>query len=157
MRNVSRILIVVIGALLFYAVYFLVSHKDRVDVVSPVSEDAAEKDLTDKTVAESRPYSDYVRAAPGRDIFISAPDTPAEQKGAVDVKGSNAQHRIVGLLIGKNSEVAIENTGQQKTYFIQEGQTEDGVSFQRVENGQIWLSYQGKTFSVKAKDGRVDF
>ena len=55
---------------------------------------------------------------------------------------------MVGILIAHPSQIIIEDTLVNKTYFIDEGSAQAGIKIVRVNNDQMVINYQGQDIPV---------
>ena len=87
-----------------------------------------------------------------RDIFSM--DSLVSPSGAVEntPKGQLPNHlKIVGILIAYPSQIIIEDSFANKTFFIQEGNPQDGIKIVRVSKDQMIINYMGEDIPVSIK------
>ena len=87
--------------------------------------------------------------AQARDIFSLSTD--AGLSGAVEItpKGQlPAYLKVVGILIGHPSQIIIEDSNAQRTYFIGEKTPQGGIKIVQAGRDQIIINYQGQDISV---------
>ena len=83
-----------------------------------------------------------------RDLFSLSTPAPA---GAVEntPKGQLPDHlKITGILIGHPSQIVINDTTTNTTYFIDEGQTQGGIKIVKAGRDQLIINYQGQDIPV---------
>ena len=56
---------------------------------------------------------------------------------------------IVGVVIGHPSEVIIEDTQANQTFFVKEGQTVGAITLERASKQRVSLMYQGQPIEVE--------
>jgi type II secretory pathway component PulC len=103
--------------------------------------------LSPSPVFDLKPY-DASASTQARDIFSLSTDNPS---GAVEntPKGQLPDHlKIVGILIAHPSQVIIEDSLVNKTYFIDEGTLQAGIKIVSVGKDQMIINYQGQNISV---------
>jgi len=106
---------------------------------------------------DPEPFSTYESRFKERDLF-ALPQQTVIQENADTVSSSNAvsvttsalpDHvKVVGIIVGKPSEIVIEDTQTQQTFFIQEGQAQGDFAMERVDNGRVIVSFRGQNFQI---------
>lgn len=99
-------------------------------------------------VFDLKPY-DTSANAQGRDIFSST--TTVSPTGTVEntPKGQLPAHfKIVGIVIAHPSQIIVEDSFVNKTYFIDEGGTQAGIKIVRVDKDKMTINYQGQNIDV---------
>jgi hypothetical protein len=71
---------------------------------------------------------------------------------ALSQGGLPSNFKLVGVLIDKPSQVMIEDATTHNTYFISEGQTENGIGVVHADRDTVELNYGGKAISIKVKE-----
>ncbi len=146
-RRLSMIVTLCCGA---YIVYFLVAknHDNAVyDNVSSTPTKAVGL-LSEPSTVDVKLY-DPSGDAQARDIFSLS--TAVSPSGSVEntPKGQLPAHlKIVGIVIAHPSQIAIEDSMLNKTYFIDEGNPQAGIKIVRSSPGQMIINYQGQDISV---------
>jgi len=132
-----------------YVVYFLFT-KDKGNKLpensSVVSIDRSAGLASSATIIDLKPYASVDTQA--RDIFSLNSAAPS---GAVEntPKGQLPDHlKIVGILVSHPSQIVIEDTLANKTFFINEGESQDGIRIGRVSKDQMLINYQGQNITV---------
>ena len=154
LKIVEQILVVIVAACLCYVVFFIMTRQQNVSMQAVTASVAVQEPNFEEALAHVFPglsNNDAMGVEEGRDIFSSASRLPA---AAVALSGNGLpdNYKVVGIIVGNPSEVVIEDNQTKQTYFIQQGQTQGGISLERVENGQAFLNYQGKEIAIKVKD-----
>jgi len=153
-RLIGRVSIVLTLGCCVYVVLFLFS-KNRDNLMSENNTMTSNKG----TEMVSPPLSPVFNLKPFdastdvqvRDIFsLTAPTS----SGAVEktLKGQLPDHlKIVGILIGHPSQIVIEDSGSNTTYFIDEGHSQDGIKIVSVGKDMLTVNYQGQDIIVPVK------
>ena len=93
-------------------------------------------------------YQETGDMAPVRDIFSLAAPNPSGVSTSTP-KGQLPDHlKVVGILIAHPSQIIVEDTSLNTTFFIDEGQTQDGISLAKVSHDQVTVNYQGQDINV---------
>lgn len=149
-RLVQRLAMVLTLGCCVYVVVFLLSKnpensmtaenidspKKAVGLVSPVS------------VTDMKPF-DATLSSQARDIF-SLPTVVNPSGNAENTpKGELPSHmKVVGILLSNPSQIVIEDTLANKTYFIDEGHPQAGIKILHVNKDQMIINYQGQDIAV---------
>src|SRR6185436_13696737 len=99
--------------------------------------------------APLKPVSAYAQQLAQRDIFnfaATSAEMPQNQNATPGQLPANL--KIVGVLVGHPSEVIIEDTQPQQTYFLKEGEASGPFKILRVSKESVGLEYQGQSFEV---------
>ena len=87
-----------------------------------------------------------------RDIFSI--DTTVSPSGAVEntPKGQLPDHlKVVAILIAHPSQIAVQDTLSNTTYFIDEYHPQDGIKIVKVDHDQMTINYQGQNIFIPVK------
>jgi len=93
--------------------------------------------------------NDIPSNAPARDIFSLAQD--AAPTGNVDStpKGQLPSHlKVVGIVVGHPSQIIIEDSSANKTYFIDENTPQGDIKIVKVSKKLMIINYQGQDIPV---------
>jgi len=149
-RLVQRLSMIVTLCCCAYVVFFLFT-KSKEEPLSESHKNVSPKGIglfAPLPVFDLKPY-DASSNTQARDIFsLTSTVSPS---GAVEdtPKGQLPVHlKIVGILVAHPSQIIIEDTLVNKTFFIQEGSPQDGIKIVRVSKGQMVIYYQGQDISV---------
>jgi hypothetical protein len=89
-------------------------------------------------------YAVYSRAIQGKNLF-TAPFVEesrlSEEAPDIDI---SKRFNLVGIIAGERPEAIIEDKDAKKTHYLSEGQSLDGVTIVKIEEGKVILGYQGK-------------
>ncbi len=149
-RLFQRLSMVVTLCCCAYVIFFLF-YKSKENPMSEDSRNVSIKStglISQSPVLDLKPYDASVDGQ-ARDIFSL--NTPVSPSGAVEntPKGQLPDHlKIVGILIAHPSQIIIEDTLANKTYFIDEGNPQDGIKIVQVKKDQMVINYQGGDISV---------
>ena len=83
-----------------------------------------------------------------RDIFSLSTDSNG---GVVEAtpKGQLPSHlKVVGIVISHPSQIIIEDSAVNKTYFVDEAHADGGIKIVKVGTDQMIINYQGQDISV---------
>lgn len=84
----------------------------------------------------------------GRDIFSLTPSLPSGAAKSTPKGQLPDNLKIVGILIAHPSQIVIEDTSSNSTYFIDEGESKDGVKIVKVDQDRMTINYQGQDIVV---------
>jgi type II secretory pathway component PulC len=163
LKNAERILIV-LNALLFGFLVLSVG-KNYLEIqqskakLQELQPSQAAEDVS-AVVRELQPFSVYESQLGQRNLFqapepkvpVAQPqpeDAGLEQEPVVLTSDTLPEHlKVVGIIVGKPSEVVIEDTKAQQTFFIQEGDNIGDFAMQRLGEDKIIIKYQGQNFQI---------
>ena len=132
-----------------YVIFFLF-FKAKEDLLSDNSNAVSATNIalvSPSSLFDIKPYNASVNIQ-DRDIFSM---TPTEATSSVEntPKGQLPDHlKIVGILIAHPSQIIIEDSIANNTYFIDEGTPQDGIKIVKVDKDQMIINYQGQNISV---------
>jgi type II secretory pathway component PulC len=104
--------------------------------------------ISPSPVLDLQPY-DASANAQARDIFSLT--TTVTSSGSVEntPKGQLPDHlKVVGILIAHPSQIIIEDTSANTTYFIDQDHPQDGIKMLKVAPDQMTINYQGQDIIV---------
>ena len=144
-RLAQRLFMLLMLSCCTYVVFFLFS-KDQ-DNPMPNNNAVASKKgvalIAPVPVFNLKPYDASVNVQ-ARDIFSLASVNPS---GVVEntPKGQLPNHlKVVGILIAHPSQIVIEDTFSNTTYFIDQENPQDGIKIVKVGRDQMTINYQGQ-------------
>jgi len=147
-RLVQRISMILTLGCCVYLVIFLLSKNNGNSMLLESKNTPKDAVLISPTPAlDLKPYNGAV-AVQARDIFSLS---DVDSSGAIEntPHGQLPAHlKIVGLVIADPSQIVIEDTFAQKTYFIDEDHPQDGISIKQVIANQMTINYQGQDINV---------
>jgi len=148
-RLFQRLSIVLTLGCLAYVILFSLS-KNQDDAISDKNNIVPAKGIgliTPSPVFDLQPYEASANSQ-ARDIFSLATTTPS---GAVEStpKGQLPDHlKVVGILIGHPSQIVIEDTSSNSSYFVDEAHPQGGIKMVKVGHDQMVINYQGQDIIV---------
>jgi hypothetical protein len=147
-ETIERVLIVLAVLLTIYAGALFIREKD-VRFAGPMSVTPATTSAPPQGLDAIKPIGSYAEQLARRSIFEFGP----VNAGTVPEVGGSTQQlpgnfKIVGILIGRPSEVIIEDTQMQQTYFVKEGDASGPIQVFDVSQNRAVVTYQGQTFEV---------
>jgi hypothetical protein len=153
LRLIQRLSVVVtIVSVLYVVFFFLFKNKDNGFPIQSSAVPAKGIDLVSpSSMFGIKPYTLSVDA---RDVFSLNPVNPSGAEATQTPKGQLPDHfKIVGILIAHPSQIIIEDSLVNKTFFINEGTPQDGISIVRVGRDQMVINYQGQNISIPVNKG----
>lgn len=83
-----------------------------------------------------------------RNIFMPAPAGAVAASAATPAGQLPDNLKIVGIIVGTPSQVIIEDAQAKQTYFLNEGDTQAGVTVKHINSDQVVLAFQGQDIAV---------
>ena len=99
-------------------------------------------------------YEFYSKQVEARDIFTSparTADAPAGVKEDVPAGQLPGHLKVVGLILGDNPQVIIEDGNAHQTYFITPDKPEGGISLQSSTKDKMILNYKSQNIIINVK------
>jgi hypothetical protein len=87
-----------------------------------------------------------------RDIFSTEEEKIPEavkteaETGSVNELPSNL--KIVGVIVGKPTDLVVEDSQSGQTYFLTEGSTRGELTFSKIEQDKLFIQYRGRGFEI---------
>jgi type II secretory pathway component PulC len=152
---VQIVLVVLLTASLVYTGAYVFRPSGGVSIdVTDVNDEPEGEIVLNAIMPVAEPYDVYMDKIVSRDIFSSvAPSVSAFVPSAGESE-LPVNLKIVGIVVGTPSEIIVEDSSAHQTYFILEGQSQAGITLQRISDGQVLLSFQGKNIVVQLKGSR---
>lgn len=89
---------------------------------------------------------------PVRDVFSPFVDETRQDA----LTGGRARlplpFKVVGVVLGSEPQVIVEDVALRKTYFVSKGRDDGGFALGRVENNRVELIYQERTYTISVGD-----
>jgi len=149
-RLVQRLSMILTLGCFVYVIFFLFfKHQDN--SISQQDDKRASRAIdliAPPTVFDLKPINAAVDLQ-ARDIFSAAVATGSS--GAVEntPKGQLPDHlKVEGIVIADPSQIIIEDTAVNLTYFIDKDHPQAGIKIVRVGKGQMIINYQGQDIDV---------
>ena len=148
-------LLVLLASVAYIGVFVAHRKGNDLSVAADPAGDREADAVTDSIVPADDSLESYTNKIASRDIFSSAsPSVPFVPSAGETELPVNL--KVVGIVVGKPSEIIIEDSSVHQTYFIPEGQSQGGITLQKISDGSALLLSQGKTVVVKIKGTRAD-
>ena len=154
-RLAQRLFILLMLSCCAYVIVFFFS-KDQDSLIPENNKIVSKKGIalmSPSPVFDLQPY-DVSAISQARDIFSLT--STVSSSGAVEntPKGQLPDHlKVVGILIDHPSQIIIEDTSSNTTYFIDEGHPQDGIKMVKVGPDQMTINYQGQNIIVPVTKG----
>jgi type II secretory pathway component PulC len=145
-RVLKRLAIAVTLIAGIYTLYFLGTSYHRREsspVLSLPEKDSVLKPLPQFDSGSEDALSSVIQS---RDIFSSSGEAVTLNTTPSGQLPSNL--KVVGIIISNPSEVIIEDTAAQHTYFISESNAQAGIHIARIDKDQVTVTYQGQNISI---------
>ncbi|MEI8012845.1 MAG: hypothetical protein WCI27_10285 [Candidatus Omnitrophota bacterium] len=163
MKKINRLLkyieyfFIVIGVFACgYIIFSLAVQKDDADLGHRDGTDKI-KNGVDLPDLRFKSFEKSVPPPASRDFFASV-KTASAVSAARDAKTAvKGRHKVVGILIGPPAQVVIEDREKKRTYFIEQGQTQDEISLQSVDKEKFVISYKGTLLVITLKEKSAEF
>jgi type II secretory pathway component PulC len=158
LKNIEYFFLLLTILCLGYIGRFFLSQRSNVDPQVLMST-TKNMDVNTKEEAggrELKPYSFYAQQIDSRDIFAAVKQVNNVEKVVATEGLLPDSFKVVGIVFAKPVQVIIENQKDHQTYFITEDNPVNGISIKNIVNNQIFLSYQGQTIKVNAKENKVN-
>lgn len=150
MRLVGRVSMILTLCCCLYILYFII-FKSHDNFISQESKAASMKDsalVLSEPVLDLKPY-DEAFSGQARDVFSLSDAVGPSGEFENTPKGQLPAHlKVVGILVSNPSQIIIEDTYVNKTYFIDEGQTQAGIKIAKVNKDQMIINYQGQDIAL---------
>lgn len=145
---IQKLLLVTTAGLLIYAGMTLMKPLPAPDV--SISTDAIQKapqpPVADMTAYMAQNPQDVITT---RDVFSSVEMPTDLLQTSTSIAGTlPGNFKIVGIVIGKPSEIIIEDSATRQTYFLKESERAAGIEVERFKGQEVLLKYQGQGVSV---------
>jgi hypothetical protein len=104
-----------------------------------------------ETMEESRMSLEQISSVINqRDIFQAKAETAISsgQAAAAPTGELPANLKVVGILVGRPSQIIIEDATIRQTYFINEGETQGGIRLQRVDPDKFVINYLDQDIAI---------
>jgi len=154
-RLAQRLFILLMLSCCAYVIVFFFS-KDQDNVITENNKLVSKKGIaliSPSPVLDLQPY-DALANSQARDIFSLT--TTVSSSSAVEntPKGQLPDHlKVVGILIAHPSQIIIEDTSSNTTYFIDDDHPQDGIKMLKAGPDQIIINYQGQDIIVPVTKG----
>ena len=150
-RFIQRLSIVLTLSCCAYIIFFFFTKNQ--DILIPENDAVASTQgvalmtPSPSTAFDLKPF-DALADSQGRDIFSLTPSVPSGAAKSTPKGQLPDNLKIVGILIAHPSQIVIEDTSTNSTYFIDEGESKDGVKIVKVDQDRMTINYQGQDIVV---------
>ena len=159
LRNLEHFFLIAAILGLAYIGYSLLTQTKTDTVVLTKAFSHASQTFSEKVlIPQLKPYDYYARQINKRDIFTTSAKTAENSSGeTMNLPGQlPSDLKVVGIVLGEHPQVVIENNRDHQTYFIEKGQTQAGISLEKVEKNKVYLNYQGQTIGIGLKGSSIN-
>jgi len=148
---INKTLPVILVVLLAYLVYsFLFVPQKNMKPVTQKEKTLTAKDETGieakkpQTAAHVEDYSVYSKAIKGKELFSASHISEVSQASAAQRVDISKRFSLVGIIAGVKPQAIIEDVETQKTYYLYENQSFNGITVAKISDGQAILNNKGK-------------
>lgn len=115
------------------------------DLVSDINSGITTREESGNKSTPAVDYSIYEEIVAGKDLFGSRSvlpiDTGFQGSSAADASGDLS---LVGIIAGDEPQAIIEDKASQKTYYLNVGNSMNGITVTEITDGKVVLDYRGK-------------
>jgi len=143
-KNFKSILVVIIIIIVLYILTELMPLKaDENKLARTVSRNQAENQILMIRPAAVRPYSYYSGQFDQRDIFESNPSVGIAKPATANANLPQLTKglKLVGVILDNNPQAIIENSAENKTYFLHKGEVINDLKLEAITESKAILSY----------------
>lgn len=154
LKNINRYLIAALGIVTLYFLADLIFVRPYRDIEKIVEkgvtslQDGKAGALELKGAVIVKEYESYSSAVSNKNVFgpYSGGSRPADN---VAVSGDISERLgLVGVITGDNPQAIIEDKKNQKTYYLNKGQSFDGYIVEEISEGKVILNSGGNKISL---------
>lgn len=156
-RIVNRVLEIAIFFLLFYLVsnfiFSLSISNKRSNLEFKIKEIGKQVDIPESSLLKVSSF--YLEKARVRDLFKMGLPSVAEVEGQsaaptfISISDRSKSLKLVGISWSDDPDVMIENTKENRTYFLKRGQMIDDFKIKAIFKDKVILSYRGEEIELK--------
>ncbi len=111
---------------------------------------------------------DFVKSLPGFDVYAAQLDrrdlfgcgikTAGIPENNINLPTGQlpAHLKVVGIILGEDPEVVIEDSQVNQVFFITKGRPQAGIEIQKVEAGKVVIVYQGQSIDLPLNKGKAE-
>ena len=151
-------MVAAVGLLVYVGFSFRTKYQGGADLVDyKMSDKPANAALVQDSLRVPKSLDLYTFQINQRDIFSATTGNAQSQPALQTAAGSSvaqlpASYKIVGIVLGKPSEVVIEDTSLKQTLFMLEGETQGDIKVEHIDKDGVTLIFQGQTQQLKIKE-----
>ncbi|MDD5584488.1 MAG: type II secretion system protein N [Candidatus Omnitrophica bacterium] len=97
---------------------------------------------------EVKPYEFYAQAIMNRPLFGAETGNAPESAASIAETDLLKDITLVGIISGENPQAIIEDTKNQKTYYLNKGQSIGQVQVEDITQGKIIVKYNGQKYEL---------
>ena len=140
--------ILIILSLLYFVLSFVLFRPSASLKLTPMAADNKIKDLT-APIPEPKPYSDYASQLNRRDLFQSSVSSQPQIGSSKDISTDITKElSLLGIVRGDKPQAIIEDQRTKKTYFLNIGDSINGLVIESIGEGKVTLDYHGQKFDL---------
>jgi|GEM_PF-3327585 len=161
LKSLEYSLWIVIVISLTYVGHFYFTQMKSLDVHIPTQkrvlplEKIAPLDISTSSL---KPYNFYEKQINNRDIFSNSlsQNSASTSEPQVPLGQLPGNFKIVGIVLGNQPQIVIEDAQAHQTYFIDKGTPQVGIQIDRVENDKMILIYKDQPISISLKGSQIN-
>jgi len=150
LKFANKVLSVLIILSLLYFVLSFVLFKPSVSLkLAPMAADNKIKDLT-APILEPKPYSYYANEINRRDLFQSSIYSASPSASNASNLGSDITKELslLGIVHGDKPQAIIEDQKTKKSYFLNIGDSINGLIVESIGEGKVTLDFNGQKIDL---------
>ncbi|MBI3601494.1 MAG: hypothetical protein HY209_01160 [Candidatus Omnitrophica bacterium] len=95
---------------------------------------------------QRKDYSYYFDKISGRELFGQTQQTLSVDTATVDEATDNL--KLVGIIAGKSPQAVVEDKKNEKTYYLNKGDSFEGLNVQEILDNKVILDHEGKKMAL---------
>ena len=149
LKFANKVLSVLIILSLLYFVLSFVLFRPSVSLkLAPMTADNKIKDLT-APILEPKPYSYYANEINRRDLFQSSVSSQSQSSSSKDISTDITKElSLLGIVRGDKPQAIIEDQKTKKTYFLNIGDSINGLIVESIGEGKVTLDFNGQKIDL---------
>lgn len=150
LRIFNKYTAVVLSLLAFYLIldiFIARPARNATALISKISASKMPSELAGKPIpTETQNYTYHSNKIAGKNIFSGSPYSQTE--GAESEVESGPTLGLVGIVPGDNPQAIIEDTKNQRTYYLIKGQSVNEITIEDISEDKVTLDYKGKKMTL---------
>jgi type II secretory pathway component PulC len=134
-----------------YIIYFVVSYQ-----LPSIDQDVPTVNVVDASLVDRVEQENSV-SINSRDLFSVNLGSGISSSDLSNMTELPPHLKVVGIMMANQPTVIIEDTKQQRTYFLQQHKTQDGMGIEKIDDQHVYLNVQGSVIAVKRNEYRGVF
>lgn len=99
------------------------------------------------------PFSSYAESIGKRELFRPIKTEVQKEKAKIEKKSETAEEKLknlslIGIVSGETPQAIIEDKKNQKTYFLNKGQTVNQMTLEDILSDRVILNFEGEKFEL---------